>query len=84
MMIPRVSYFPLVYDKLEKLYSRSVSLEASEKELWLSSEDIPLKWQVQTGLCYGLWFIFYHGNSKCIVCNHVLQGIAMISWHLQW
>lgn len=50
MMIPRVSYFPLVFDKLEKLYSRSVDVEVAEKELWLSAEDIPLKWQV-TALC---------------------------------
>ena len=47
MMIPRISYFPLVFDKLEKLYSRSVDVEVSEKELWLSAEEIPLKWCVK-------------------------------------
>ena len=44
-MLPRVSYFPLVYEKLEKLYSRSVSVDAKE-ELWLAAEDVPLKWCV--------------------------------------
>lgn len=44
MMLPRVSYFPLVYEKLEKLFSRSVDVDVAEKELWLSVEDIPLKW----------------------------------------
>ena len=44
MMIPRVSYFPLVFDKLEKLYSRSVDVEVSKNELWLSAEETPLKW----------------------------------------
>ena len=44
MMIPRISYFPLVFDKLEKLYSRLANVEASDKEIWLSAEDTPLKW----------------------------------------
>ncbi len=44
MMLPRVSYFPLVYEKLEKLYSRSVNVDEREQELWLSAEDVPLKW----------------------------------------
>ena len=44
MMTPRVGYFPLVFDKLEKAYSRFVEANASERELWLSAEDVPLKW----------------------------------------
>lgn len=51
MMIPRISYFPLVYDKLEKLYSRSADVGMSEKEIWLSAEDIPLKWLVVGKAC---------------------------------
>ena len=43
MMIPRVSFFPLVYEKLEKLYSRAAGKQA-EDELWLSAEATPLKW----------------------------------------
>lgn len=44
MMVPRVSYFPMIYEKLEKLYSRYVDVDVTEKELWLSAEDTPLKW----------------------------------------
>ena len=43
MLIPRVSYFPLVYDKLEKLYGRAAKQEPSD-EIWLSSEAVALKW----------------------------------------
>lgn len=55
MMIPRVGYFPLVFDKLEKLYSRLTNVEASEKEVWLSAEDIPLKWHYPVGVLYDLY-----------------------------
>ena len=43
MLIPRISYFPLVYDRLEKLYGRAVKQEPSD-EIWLSSEAVALKW----------------------------------------
>ena len=43
MMIPRISFFPLVYEKLDKLYSR-VAQRQAEDELWLSAEATPLKW----------------------------------------
>ena len=43
MMIPRVSYLPLVYEKLDKLYSRAAGRQA-EDEVWVSAEATPLKW----------------------------------------
>ena len=43
MMVPRVSFFPLVYEKLEKQYARAAGKQA-EDELWLSAETTPLKW----------------------------------------
>jgi autophagy-related protein 5 len=43
MMIPRISFFPLVYDKLEKLYARAAG-RGTEDRLWLSAEATPLKW----------------------------------------
>lgn len=45
MLVPRISYFPLVYDKLEKLYARALQASA-EDEIWLSSGTTPLKWWV--------------------------------------
>ncbi len=43
MLISRVSYFPLMYDKLEKLYARAVGL-SQDDEIWLAAEATPLKW----------------------------------------
>ena len=43
MMIPRVSYLPLVYEKLDKLYSRAAGRQV-EDEVWVSAEATPLKW----------------------------------------
>lgn len=54
MLIPRVSYFPLVYDKLEKLYGRAAKQEPSD-EIWLSSEAVALKWQYPVGVLYDLY-----------------------------
>lgn len=45
MLVSRVSYFPLIYDKLERLYARAADYQpGSQDEIWLSSEEIPLKW----------------------------------------
>lgn len=47
MLVSRVSYFPLVYDKLERLYARAANYQPGDQdEIWLSSEEIPLKWCV--------------------------------------
>lgn len=47
MLVPRVSYFPLIYDKLERLYARAAGYNpGNQEEIWLSYEDIPLKWCV--------------------------------------
>ncbi len=44
MMIPRISYFPLVYEKLEKLFAKAADFQPGADELWLSFEEQPLKW----------------------------------------
>ena len=47
MLVSRVSYFPLIYDKLERLYARAAHHQPGDQdEIWLSYEDIPLKWCV--------------------------------------
>jgi len=43
MLIPRITFFPLFYDRLEKLYARALKADC-EDEMWLSAEDMPLKW----------------------------------------
>ena len=45
MMLPRISYFPFVYDKLEKLFARAVGASLEDK-IWLSFGPTPLKWLV--------------------------------------
>ena len=47
MLIPRVSYFPFCYEKLEKLFAKAVNYQPGpDMEMWLSFEDMPLKWYV--------------------------------------
>ncbi|CAI8050666.1 Autophagy protein 5 [Geodia barretti] len=54
MMIPRVSYLPLVYEKLDKLYSRAAGRQV-EDEVWVSAEATPLKWHYPVGVLYDLY-----------------------------
>lgn len=54
MMLPRVSFFPLLYEKLEKLYARAAGKQ-TEDELWLSAEATPLKWHYPVGVLYDLY-----------------------------
>ena len=52
MLVPRVSYFPLIYDKLERLYARAAGYNpGNQDEIWLSYEDIPLKWCANDEKC---------------------------------
>ena len=58
MLVPRVSYFPLIYDKLERLYARAADYNpGNHDEIWLSNEDIPLKWCVNydKNFCGGIY-----------------------------
>lgn len=54
LLVPRVAYLPLFYDKLEKLYARAAN-SAPEDELWLSSEDVPLRWHYPVGVLFDLY-----------------------------
>jgi autophagy-related protein 5 len=54
MMLPRVCFFPLLYEKLEKLYARAAGKQ-TEDELWLSAEATPLKWHYPVGVLYDLY-----------------------------
>lgn len=49
--IPRVSYFPLVTDKVKKHFQRFVE---TEDEVWFSYNEIPLKWHIPIGLLFDL------------------------------
>ena len=43
MLIRRVTYFSMFYEKLEKLFAKETSAAVGD-EMWLSSEETPLKW----------------------------------------
>lgn len=45
MMCPRVSYFPLVMDKVIKYFSRFVeSSKQQSSDIWIEFDDRPIKW----------------------------------------
>lgn len=67
MLIPRVSYFPLVYEKLEKLFARSVDYKPGpDRELWLESEETPLKWYEFVGVSsiVCVYSVYFHLSTE--------------------
>ena len=43
MMIPRISYLPMFFEKLEKMYARALNADL-EARMWVSFGPMPLKW----------------------------------------
>ncbi|KAL5483676.1 hypothetical protein EMCRGX_G020081 [Ephydatia muelleri] len=54
MLVRRVTYFSMFYEKLEKLFAKETSAAVGD-EMWLSSEEIPLKWHYPVGVLYDLY-----------------------------
>ncbi|CAH0553444.1 unnamed protein product [Brassicogethes aeneus] len=50
LMVPRLSYFPLVTDKVKKHFSKYVSKELQDQEMWMEFNGQPLKWQYPIGV----------------------------------
>lgn len=50
MLVRRVTYFSMFYEKLEKLFAKETSAVVGD-EMWLSSEEIPLKWLALICVC---------------------------------
>ncbi|XP_018022480.1 autophagy protein 5 [Hyalella azteca] len=71
LMLPRISYFPLVLEKVRKSFQRHVSPEFRDHEVWLEFDGIPLKMQYPIGvLCDVLntegqapWMLRLHFSS---------------------
>ncbi|KAF5286907.1 hypothetical protein FQA39_LY00440, partial [Lamprigera yunnana] len=55
LMVPRLSYFPLVIDKVRKHFSRYVDNEKQEQEMWLEYNGQPLKWHFPIGVIFDLY-----------------------------
>ncbi|XP_057672810.1 autophagy protein 5 [Diorhabda carinulata] len=56
LMVPRLSYFPLVSDKVKRHFIKYVDNEKSEQEMWLEYNGQPLKWHYPIGVLYDLLF----------------------------
>nr|QHA24496.1 autophagy protein 5 [Rhipicephalus haemaphysaloides haemaphysaloides] len=52
LMISRISYFPLVVDKVHKHFSRHVDERYHGNEMWLEYNGQPLKWHLPIGVLY--------------------------------
>nr|CAD7413834.1 unnamed protein product [Timema poppensis] len=52
LMVPRLSYFPLVTDKIRKHFIRHVHPDKQEAEMWLDYNGQPLKWWIYN--CLGI------------------------------
>ncbi|VEN52452.1 unnamed protein product [Callosobruchus maculatus] len=72
LMVPRLSYFPLVTDKVRKHFLKFVANEKAEQEMWLEYNGQPLKWQYPIGVLSDLllgpddllpWNITVHFNK---------------------
>lgn len=50
LMVPRLSYFPIVTDKVRKHFSKYVASEKAEQEMWLEYNGQPLKWHYPIGV----------------------------------
>lgn len=54
LMVPRLSYFPLVIDKVRKHFIKYITSEKQDQMMWLSYNGQPLKWHYPTGVLFDL------------------------------
>lgn len=54
LMLPRLSYFPLVVDKVHKHFCRYVDERYHDNEMWLDYNGQPLRWHLPIGVLYDL------------------------------
>uniref|UniRef100_A0A0K8TSS0 Autophagy protein 5 n=1 Tax=Tabanus bromius TaxID=304241 RepID=A0A0K8TSS0_TABBR len=55
LMVSRISYLPLVTDKVRKYFSRYVPNDRQQSEVWFDFNGIPLKWHYPIGLLFDLY-----------------------------
>ncbi|XP_014780325.1 autophagy protein 5 [Octopus bimaculoides] len=54
LLVPRLSYFPLVTDKVQKYFQKFLDAEI-QGEFWLEFEGQPLKWHYPVGVLFDLY-----------------------------
>ncbi|XP_072152484.1 autophagy protein 5 isoform X2 [Bemisia tabaci] len=55
LMVPRLSYFPLVTDRVRKHFVKYIDLAKQDLELWLEFNGVPLKWHYPIGVLFDLF-----------------------------
>ncbi|BES93744.1 autophagy [Nesidiocoris tenuis] len=55
LMVPRLSYFPLVVDKVRKHFLKLISEEKQDNEMWLEHNGIALKWHYPIGVLFDMY-----------------------------
>lgn len=65
LLVSRLTYLPLVTDKAKKHFSRFVSDEHKEGEVWFECNGTPLKWHYPIGVLYDLTM---RGNDEVPWC----------------
>uniref|UniRef100_A0A0A9Z9U2 Autophagy protein 5 n=1 Tax=Lygus hesperus TaxID=30085 RepID=A0A0A9Z9U2_LYGHE len=55
LMVPRLSYFPLVVDKVRKHFSKFINSEHQDNEMWLEHNGTALKWHYPIGVLFDLY-----------------------------
>jgi len=71
MMLPRISYFPLLWEKIQRHFVRFVAEENRSSPIWLDFNQVPLRWQYPIGVLFDLmakdvvlpWTITVHFND---------------------
>lgn len=83
MMVPRITYFPLVLDRALKYFNRFIdqTKESSNNDIWLDYDGQPIKWQHPIGLSWDLlgssydlpWRLILHfsdfPSKELVRCN---------------
>lgn len=52
IMLPRLSYLSIATDKVKKHFSKFVSTNKCDSEMWFDFEGAPLKWHLPIGVLY--------------------------------
>ncbi|XP_026285902.1 autophagy protein 5 [Frankliniella occidentalis] len=54
LMVPRLSYFPLVTDKVRRHFQRYIHPDKHDAEMWVDFNGQPLKWHYPIGVLFDL------------------------------
>lgn len=68
MMVPRITYFPIVLDRVVKYFNRFMDNDKhSNDDMWLDYDGQPIKWQHPIGLSWDLFGSSYELPWRLII-----------------